>query len=175
MDKKKNLVNGNKINEEIKVPEVRLIGADGQPVGILPTRQALEMAKESNLDLVLISDVSIPPVCKILNYGKYKYALQKQKIKNRKKQKTVEIKEIQFRPFIGENDLNIKCRAIQKFVADGNKVKIIMRFRGREMNRTETGFNVISKVLSLCEDFAKADIKPKLEGSVIATVLSKKL
>ncbi len=174
MDKKKNSTDGNKINEEIKVPEVRLIGADGQPVGILPTRQALEMARDANLDLVLISEISTPPVCKILNYGKYRYALQRRKTEARKKQKTIDIKEVQFRPFIGENDLNIKCRAIQKFITDGNKVKIVMRFRGREMNRTETGFNVINKVLEFCDNFAKAEPKPKLEGSMIVTVLSKK-
>ena len=174
MEKKKNSTDGNKINEEIKVPEVRLIGADGQPVGILPTRQALEMARDANLDLVLISEISTPPVCKILNYGKYRYALQRRKTEARKKQKTIDIKEVQFRPFIGENDLNIKCRAIQKFITDGNKVKIVMRFRGREMNRTETGFNVINKVLEFCDNFAKAEPKPKLEGSMIVTVLSKK-
>lgn len=174
MDKKKNSTSGNKINEEIKAPEVRLIGVDGQPVGIVPTYQALEIAKNADLDLVLVSDVSIPPVCKILNYGKYRYAIQKKKTESRKKQKTIEIKEIQFRPFIGENDLNIKCRAIQRFIAEGNKVKVVMRFRGREMNRTEIGFNIINKVLSFCEDFAKAEPKPKLEGSMIVTVLSKK-
>ena len=97
-----------KINEEIKVSEVRLIGSDGQPVGIVPTHLALNMAASENLDLVLITETSTPPVCKILNYSKYKYSLQKKKADAKKKQKTTELKEIQFRPFIGENDLNIK-------------------------------------------------------------------
>jgi len=172
MDKKSNSIN--KINEEINFPEVRLIGADGQPVGIVQTHQALETARLQNLDLVLISETSIPPVCKILNYGKYKYAQQKKKLESKKKQRITELKEIQLRPFIGENDLNIKCRAIQKFITDGNKVKVVMRFRGREMSRTETGFAVINRVLAFCEGFAKAEPKPKLEGSMIVTVLSKK-
>ncbi len=163
-----------KINEEINVSEVRLIGSDGQPVGIVSTRQALDMAMSENLDLVLITETSTPPVCKILNFGKYKYSLQKKKADAKKKQKTSELKEIQFRPFIGENDLKIKCNAIQKFILDDNKVKVVMRFRGREMSRTETGFATFNKVLSLCENFAKVEQKPKLEGSIIVTILSKK-
>lgn len=163
-----------KINEEIKISEVRLIGSNGEPIGIMSSRQALEIAKSENLDLVLISDVSMPPVCKILNYGKYKYAQQKKKIESKKKQKTIEVKEVQFRPFIGENDLNVKCNAIKKFIMNGNKVKVVLRFRGREMSRTEAGFAVIDKVLSYCDEFAKAEPKPKLEGSMIVTMLSKK-
>ena len=162
------------INEEITAKEVRLIGSDGQPVGIVPTSKALELAESEELDLVLISKDAVPPVCKILNYGKYKYSLQKKKIEAKKKQKTITLKEIQLRPFIGENDLLVKCKAIQRFIIDGNKVKIVMKFRGRELSRKELGFEVINKVLETCSEFAKTEMPPKLEGSVIVTVLNKK-
>ena len=166
--------NTTKINDAIDVPEVRLIGSDGQLVGIVSTTKALSLAIEEDLDLVLVSEDANPPVCKILNYGKYRYALQKKKNESKKKQKIIEIKEVQLRPFIGENDLLIKCKAIQKFVLEGNRVKVVLRFRGRELSRTDSGFAVINKVLSYCEDFAKSESTPKLEGSVIAMTLTKK-
>ncbi len=174
---KKNNVNSKdptKINEEIKVEEVRLIGSDGKPIGIVPTSKALEIAKSEELDLVLVSEDANPPVCKILNYGKYKYSLQKKKIEAKKKQQTITLKEIQLRPFIGENDLAIKCKAIQKFILNGNKVKVVMKFRGRELSRKELGMEVVNKVIETCSEFAKPDNPPKLEGSTIMTVLTKK-
>ena len=163
-----------KINEDIKAPEVRLIGSDGQPVGIVSTSKALEMAEHEELDLVLISEDANPPVCKILNYSKYKYNLQKKKAEAKKKQKTIALKEIQLRPFIGDNDLAIKCRAIQRFILDGDKVKVVLKFRGRELSRKELGFEVINKVLETCNEFAKPEVVPKLEGAIIMTVLTKK-
>lgn len=174
---KKNIVgqkDTTKINGEINVPEVRLIGSDGQPVGIVPTSKALEIAEEEELDLVLVSEDSNPPVCKILNYGKYKYSLQKKKIEAKKKQKTITLKEIQLRPFIGENDLAIKCKAIQRFILDGDKVKVVLKFRGRELSRKELGQEVINKVINTCSEFAKTETPPKLDGSIIMTVLTKK-
>ena len=164
----------NAINEMIRAPEVRLIGADGEALGIVPTTKALELARSAGLDLVMFSEDAKPPVCKILNYGKYKYSLNKKKIESKKKQRTISLKEVQLRPFIGDNDLNIKCKAIQRFIGDGNKVKLALRFRGREISRQETGFEVINKVLAFCEDFAKCDATPKLEGSMIVVTLSKK-
>ncbi len=163
-----------KINEEIIVEEVRLIGSNGQPIGIVPTSRALEIAKSEELDLVLVSEDAVPPVCKILNYGKYKYNLKKKKAESKKKQKTITLKEIQLRPFIGENDLLVKCKAIQRFILDGNKVKVVLKFRGRELSRKELGYEVINKVLETCSEFAKSEMPPKLEGSVIITVLTKK-
>ncbi|MBR1944376.1 MAG: translation initiation factor IF-3 [Alphaproteobacteria bacterium] len=162
------------MNAEIKVPEVRLIGSDGQPVGIVPTSRALEIAESEELDLVLISEDANPPVCKILNYSKYKYNLQKKKAEAKKKQKIIALKEIQFRPFIGENDLLVKCKAIQRFILDGDKVKVVLKFRGRELSRKELGYEVINKVLETCSEFAKPEMAPKLEGSIIITVLTKK-
>jgi len=166
--------NTTKINGDIRVQEVRLIGSDGQLIGIVPTSRALEIAEEENLDLVLVSEDATPPVCKILNYGKYKYSLQKKKIEAKKKQRTITLKEIQLRPFIGENDLAVKCKAIQRFILDGDKVKVVLKFRGRELSRKELGFEVIKKVLESCSEFAKPENPPKLDGSIIITVLTKK-
>jgi len=162
------------INENISAKEVRLIGEDGKPIGIVPIAEALKMASDIGLDVVLIAEDSEPPVCKILDYGKYKYELQKKKAESKKKQKTIELKEVQLRPFIGENDLMVKCRAIKRFIESGDKVKLVLRFRGRELSRQELGHEVIKRVLEFCQDFAKEENPPRLEGSVIVTVLSGK-
>ncbi|MDR1488856.1 MAG: translation initiation factor IF-3 [Holosporales bacterium] len=162
------------INEHINAHRVRVIGANGEVMGIMPIEDALDVAAEANLDLVVVSEESDPPVCKILDYGKHKYDLQKKKIESRKKQKFIDIKEVQFRPFIGENDLMIKCRAIKKFIEAGDKVKIALRYRGREVTRQESGWEVIKKVQEFCREFAKEDSPPKLEGFTIIMMLSKK-
>jgi translation initiation factor IF-3 len=162
------------INENIKAEEVRLIGEDGQTVGVVKIREALNMAAAANLDLVVVAEESSPPVCKILNYGKYRYDLQKKKTEDKKKQKIVGIKEVQLRPFIGENDLLIKCKSIKRFIESGNKVKLALRFRGRELSRQELGFEIVKKVLDFCQDFAKEENSPKLEGSMILTILTGK-
>lgn len=162
------------INENITVSEVRLIGSDGQAIGVVSIKEALNIALEEGLDLVMIAEDSVPPVCKVLDYGKYKYELQKKKTESRKKQKTIDLKEVQVRPFIGENDLMVKCKAIKKFIEAGDKVKLVLRFRGREMSRQELGHEVIKKVLDFCEEFAKPEATPKLEGSMILTILTGK-
>ncbi|MDR2598523.1 MAG: translation initiation factor IF-3 [Holosporales bacterium] len=163
------------INENINFEEVRLVSENGESVGIVPIDEARRLASEASLDLVLISADSLPPVCKILDYGKYRYELQKKKLESRKNQKIICLKEVQVRPFIGDNDLLIKCRAIKKFIEeDGDKVKVVLRFRGRELSRQELGREVIKKILDFCQDFAKEESEPKLEGSVITTILSRK-
>jgi translation initiation factor IF-3 len=163
------------INENIRFEEVRLINSNGESVGVVPIDEALRMAAEVSLDLVLISSDALPPVCKLLDYGKYRYEQQKKKLESRKNQKLVCVKEIQVRPFIGDNDLLVKCRAIKKFIEeDGDKVKIVLRFRGRELSRQELGYEIIRRILAFCQDFAKEESEPKLEGSVITTILSKK-
>jgi translation initiation factor IF-3 len=162
------------INENITFREVRLIGEEGQAVGVVTIEEALRAADSAGLDLVLVATESIPPVCKILDYGKYRYELQKKKTESRKKQKTINLKEVQIRPFIGENDLLIKCRSIRKFIEAGDKVKLVLRFRGRELNRQEVGQGVVKKILDYCQDFAKEESPPKLEGSVIVAVLTSK-
>lgn len=153
---------------------VRLIGADGDPVGVVSISDAKKAADKAGLDLVVVSKDSNPPVCKILDYGKYKYEQQKKKAESRKKQKTIDLKEVQIRPFIGENDLMVKCKAIKRFIEAGNKVKLVMRFRGREMSRQDIGQGVINKVLEFCQDFAKPETPPKLEGTMMTTILSGK-
>ncbi len=151
-----------------------MIGADGEAVGIVPIKEAQDIATEAGLDLVMVAEDSKPPVCKILDYGKYKYELQKKKTESRKKQKIIDLKEVQVRPFIGGNDLLIKCKAIRRFIDAGDKVKLVLRFRGREMSRQEIGHEVVKKVLDYCQEFAKAENPPKLEGSMIITILSAK-
>ena len=150
---------------------VRLIGADGEPVGIVSSKEARRIADEAGLDLVLVSPDANPPVCKILDYGKYKFEQQKKKAESRKKQKTIDIKEIQVRPFIGDNDLMVKCKAIKRFIESGNEVKLVMRFRGREMSRVEIGRGIVDKILDFCRDFAKTKTPPKLDGTQIMTIL----
>ena len=140
---------GGQVDQFRGVSEVRLIGAGGEALGIVSVREARIAAEDAGLDLVMVAPDSKPPVCKILDYGKYKY-----------------------RPFIGENDLMVKCRAIKKFIEAGNKVKLVLRFRGREMSRQELGHGVVKKVLEFCQDFAKPENPPKLEGSLIITILT---
>ena len=156
------------------VTSVRLIGADGEAVGIVPIEDARSAAEDAGLDLVMVAKESTPPVCKILDYGKYKYEQQKKKTESKKKQKIITLKEVQVRPFIGENDLMVKCKAIKRFIESGDKVKLVLRFRGREMSRQELGHEVVNKVLEFCQEFAKPENPPKLEGTMITTILSGK-
>ena len=172
-NKKSEAKNSPPINENIKYNEVRLIGAGGEALGIVSLKEAISNAEEAGLDLVLVAENSTPPVCKILDYGKYKYEQQKKKAESRKKQKVIELKEVQLRPFIGENDLLIKCKAIKKFIESGAKVKLVLKFRGRELNRQELGFDVIQKVLDYSKEFAKEETPAKLEGSSIIAILTK--
>lgn len=172
-DKKLDGKNLPPINENIKFKEVRLIGKSGEALGIVPLQEAQKVAVDAGLDLVLVAENSEPPVCKILDYGKFKYEQQKKKAESRKKQKAIDLKEVQLRPFIGENDLLIKCKAIRKFIEAGDKVKLVLRFRGRELSRQDLGFDVVKKVLEYAKEFAKEENPPKLEGSSIITILTK--
>ena len=156
------------------ISKVRLIGANGEAVGIVAISEAKRIAADEGLDLVVVAKEANPPVCKILDYGKYKYEQQKKKVESRKKQKTIELKEVQIRPFIGENDLMVKCKAIKRFIESGDKVKLVMRFRGREMSRQDIGKDVIKRVLDFCQEFAKPENPPKLEGMMMLTILSGK-
>ena len=156
------------------ISKVRLIGANGEAVGIVAISEAKRIAADEGLDLVVVAKEADPPVCKSLDYGKYKYEQQKKKNESRKKQKTIELKEVQIRPFIGENDLMVKCKAIKRFIESGDKVKLVMRFRGREMSRQDIGKDVIKKILDFCQEFAKPENPPKLEGMMMLTILSGK-
>lgn len=151
---------------------MRLIGADGQNVGVVPVRQALMMAEEANLDLVEISPDAKPPVCKILDYGKFKFQEQKKAAEARKKQKVIEIKEIKMRPMIDDHDYDVKMRAIRRFFEEGDKVKVTLRFRGREMAHQELGQQLLDRVKKDTVEIAKVESEPRFEGRQIVMVLA---
>jgi translation initiation factor IF-3 len=161
-----------RVNEYIRVPEVRLIGDDGNQIGIVPTRQAQEIANEKGLDLVEVSPNSKPPVCKIMDFGKYKYQLEISEKLKKKKQTHIVVKEIKLRPKIDTNDLNTKKRQIEKFLKQGNKVKITVMFRGREIVHKQLGMNILEKLMEELEDKAVIELRPKLEGYNMIMVLA---
>ena len=154
--------------------EVRLVKEDGEMLGVVSTRDALTMAAEVGLDLVEISPTAVPPVCKILDYGKFKYEAQKRKNEAKKKQKVIEVKEIKMRPGIDIHDYDVKMRAIKSFLEEGDKVKVTMRFRGREMMHQELGLKVLDKVRTELDELIKVESHPKLEGrQMIMTIAPK--
>jgi translation initiation factor IF-3 len=160
------------MNEDIRVREVRLIDETGQNVGVVATVEALARANQTGLDLVEISPDANPPVAKILDYGKFKYQEQKKAAEARKKQKIVEIKEIKMRPSIDDHDYDVKMRAIQRFFDDGDKVKVTLRFRGREMAHQELGWQVLQRVKADTEPIAKVESEPRMEGRQMVMVLA---
>jgi len=165
---------GPRVNTQITVPTVRMIDENGEMVGVLPIREALSRAAEAGLDLVEISPNAEPPVCKILDFGKYKYEVQKKKNEARKKQKVIEVKEIKLRPGIDEHDYEVKMRSVHRFLEEGDKVKVTMRFRGREMVHQELGLRVLERVRDELEEKAKVEQMPKLEGRQMIMVLAPK-
>ncbi len=154
--------------------EVRLIGADGENVGVIATLEAIEMADEVGLDLVEVSPNADPPVCKILDYGKLKYETQKKKAEARKKQRTIDVKEIKMRPGIDNHDYDVKMRSINRFLGDGDKVKVTLRFRGREMVHQNLGMKVLERVRADLEEIAKVEQFPKMEGRQMTMVMAPK-
>ena len=165
---------GPRVNDEIRVPQVRVIDENGEMLGVLTAREAQHRAFAVGLDLVEISPNADPPVCKILDYGKFKYEQQKKKNEAKKKQKVIELKEIQMRPMIDDNDFEVKCRAIRRFIEDGNKVKVSMRFRGRELSHQEIGMDLLLKVKADFDDIAKVESLPRLEGRQMIMLMSPK-
>ena len=162
------------LNEEITDKEIRLIGENGEQLGIVSGEEALRTAEEQGLDLVKISPQATPPVCKLMNYGKYKFEQSKREKEARKNQHVVEIKEIRMSPGIGENDLNTKLKSALKFLADGDRVKVSIRFRGREMAHTHLGEVILRDFAAKCEEVANLDKAPKLEGRNMSMFLSPK-
>ncbi len=160
------------MNTEIEAKSVRLVDADGEMVGVVSLREALDMAIEVGLDLVEVSPTADPPVCKILDFGKYKYEIQKKKNEARKKQKVIDIKEIKLRPNIDDNDYNIKMRNMRQFLTDGDKVKVTLRFRGREMAHQDLGVKVLDRVRTGLDDLAKVEQFPKMEGRQMVMVMA---
>lgn len=162
------------VNRQIRAKEVQLIGENGEKLGIVLLEDALEKAENKNLDLVLVAPNTKPVVCKIMNYGKYKFEQAKKEKEAKKKQKTLEIKEIRVTPNIEEHDFGFKLKNLRKFLTDGNKVKITVRFRGREINNSKAGEVVLNKFIENLEDIATVEKKPKLEGRNMFTILAKK-
>lgn len=163
---------GPRTNEEIRVREVQLIDHEGQNRGTVPTEEALEIAMGAGMDLVEIAPNSVPPVCKILDYGRFKYQTQKKAAEARKKQKTVEIKEIKMRPNIDTHDYDVKMRNMKRFFDEGDKVKVTLRFRGREMAHQDLGMALLNKVREETATFAKVESYPRLEGRQMVMVLA---
>ena len=160
------------INEEIHDKEVRLISATGEQLGILSLADAMGKANEAELDLVKISPNAVPPVCKLMDYGKYRFEQTKRDKEAKKNQRIVEIKEVRMSPGIDSNDLNVKIRNAQRFLADGNRVKVAVRFRGREMAHTDIGKRLLERFAEACAEVATVDKEPKLEGRHMSMFLS---
>ncbi len=165
---------GPRANEEINVSNVRLIGADGEQIGVVTLQAALSAAEDSGLDLVEVSPNADPPVCKLLDYGKFKYEAQKKANEARKRQKTFDVKEIKMRPNIDDHDYGVKMRAVGRFISDGDKVKITIRFRGRELAHPEIGRVLLERIREESEELAKIEMMPRMEGRQMIMVMAPK-
>jgi translation initiation factor IF-3 len=165
---------GPRVNDDIAVQRVRLVDERGNMVGVVGRNEALTMASDAGLDLVEIAPNADPPVCKILDFGKYKYEEQKKKNEARKKQKIIEVKEIKLRPSIDDHDYDVKMRSMIKFIEEGDKVKVTMRFRGRELAHQELGMDVLVRVRDDLDEIAKVEQMPRMEGRQMIMVMSPK-
>ena len=154
------------------MPEIRLIDQDGENAGVVSPATAIDMAEEVGLDLVEISPGANPPVCKIMDFGKYKYEQQKKAVEAKKKQKIIEIKEVKFRPNIDTHDYDVKMRSVTKFLGEGDKVKVTLRFRGREMAHQERGRELLTKIAGDIEEIGKIEAMPKMEGRQMIMVVA---
>jgi translation initiation factor IF-3 len=163
---------GVRINEDIRADKIRLIDAEGEMRGVMSVREALALAEEAGLDLVEVSPGAEPPVCKILDYGKYKYEQQKKAAEARKKQKVIEVKEIKLRPTIEDHDYGVKLRSARRFLEAGDKVKVTLRFRGREMSHQELGMGLLKRMQADLVDVSKVEQEPRFEGRQVMMVLS---
>ena len=162
------------INDQIRDIEIRVIGEDGQQLGIMSSREAMKIAREAELDLVKIAPQAKPPVCKIIDYGKYRYELARKEKEAKKKQKTIEVKEVRLSPNIDSNDLNTKIASARKFIEKGNKVKVTLRFRGREMAHVQSSRHILDEFAKALEDIALVDKPAKMEGRSMAMFLTEK-
>jgi translation initiation factor IF-3 len=165
---------GPRINDRIRSPEIRLIGAEGENIGVVTPLRALQLAEEAGLDLVEISPNAEPPVCKIMDFGKFKYETQKREGEARKKQKIIEIKEIKFRPGTDVHDYDVKMRSVLKFLEEGDKVKVTLRFRGRELAHQDLGLALLQRVSADVGDNGKVEQLPKLEGKQMVMMIGPK-
>ena len=165
---------GPRINDRIRSPEIRLIGAEGENIGVVTPARAMQLAEEAGLDLVEISPNAEPPVCKIMDFGKFKYETQKREAEARKKQKIIEIKEIKFRPGTDVHDYDVKMRSVLKFLEEGDKVKVTLRFRGRELAHQNLGLELLHRVSADVGDNGKVEQLPKLEGKQMVMMIGPK-
>ena len=163
-----------RINEEIRAREARVIGSDGEQLGIMSGREAQQLAYEKHLDLVEIAPTAKPPVCRIMDYGKYRYEQQKREKESRKKQKTFDIKEVKLRPGIEEHDFNVKFKNAVRFLEDGDKVKVTIMFRGRELSHPELGEVLLNKMAVQLKEMAVVERQPKLEGKNMIMIVAPK-
>ncbi|MBL8416174.1 MAG: translation initiation factor IF-3 [Propionivibrio sp.] len=161
-----------RVNEEINAPEIRLVGVESEALGIMSVRQALQLAEEAGVDLVEIAPMAQPPVCRIMDYGKFKYQEQKRQHEQKLKQKQVQVKEVKFRPGTDENDYQIKLRNMVRFLQEDDKVKVTLRFRGREMAHQEIGMRQIERIRTDLQDFAAVEQMPKMEGRQMVMILT---
>ena len=160
------------MNGEIDAPQVRLVGADGEMRGVVTLRDALTAAEEAGLDLVEVAPTADPPVCKVLDFGKFKYEAQKKRNEARKKQKIIEVKEIKLRPTIDVHDYDVKMRSAKRFLEEGDKVKVTMRFRGRELAHQELGMDLLNRVRDQFDEIAKVEQMPRMEGRQMIMILA---
>ena len=165
---------GPRVNEQIEAEKVRVVNADGEMLGVISKQEGIEIAFEAGLDLVEVSPNADPPVCKVLDYGKYKYEAQKKANEARKKQKVIDVKEIKMRPGIDEHDYQVKMRSVRRFLDEGDKVKMTIRFRGREMAHQELGMKVLDRVREDVDELAKVEQFPKSEGRLMTMVIAPK-
>jgi len=163
-----------RVNDEIRIPQVRLIGADGAQIGIVPTAEAKRLAEEAGMDLVEISPMAAPPVCRIMNFGKFQYEEQKKRHAAKKKQKQIQVKEVKFRPGTDVGDYQVKLRNLIKFLENGDKAKITLRFRGREMAHQELGAQLLKRVEEDLGDYGVVEQHPRLEGRQMVMVIAPK-
>ena len=160
------------INEEIKAKEVRVVGEDGESLGIMSSDAALELAYDKGYDLVLMAPQAVPPVCRIMDYGKYRFERDKKEKEAKKKQQTIEIKEIQLSCRIDTHDFNTKLKHTQRFLSDGNKVRVVMRFKGREMSHIAIGQEIMAKLIEECAEYGASDKAPVLDGRFMSVTLT---
>lgn len=158
----------------IRVPEVRVISSEGEQLGILPLEEALALAHEGDLDLVEVAPNERPPVCRVMDYGKYKYQQAKRSQEAKKRQKVIQIKEIKMRPKTEEHDYQFKMRHAHRFLEEGNKVKVTLLFRGREMAHVELGQRMLDRIITDCKDVSSVEQHPRLEGQTLSLILSPK-
>lgn len=163
-----------RINQQIRAPEVRLIGPDGQQVGIVPLKDALAYAAEHNLDLVEVAPMATPPVCRVMDYGKFKYEQAKKQQEARRRQTTIQVKEVKIRPKIEEHDMAFKLKNIRRFLADKDKAKITMIFRGREMAHQDRGYAILRRMAEELADVAVVEQEPKAEGRTLFMIVAPK-